>query len=84
MQEEERIASTREANRGIFFEARLQVAPLDESASAAKGIRRARDKVVLPPSVSRELLSQDAPRNGAMLFEISTPWGTRTHTGEQH
>lgn len=59
------------------------MAPLDESASAAKGIRRARDKIVLPPSVSRELLDQDAPKNGAMLFEVSTPWGTRTHAGEQ-
>jgi hypothetical protein len=81
--EEERVEEEREANRGVFFEAMLQAAPLDEAASAAKGIRRAKDKVVLPPSVSTTLLNQDAQRNGAMLFEISTPWGTRTHAGGQ-
>ena len=38
------------------------------------------DQVSLPPSAERELTRQDASRNGAMLFELSSGKG-RTHVG---
>jgi hypothetical protein len=38
-------------------------------------------QISLPASASRDLMAQDAPKNGTMLFEVSTPGGMRTHTG---
>ncbi|CAL5229441.1 g12764 [Coccomyxa viridis] len=69
-----------EANNGVWWSARLRVVPLDESAAAQKGIKRGADKVLLPPSVGEDLMRQDAPKNGAQLFEIASTSG-RTHAG---
>lgn len=35
----------------------------------------------LPASVGALLMDQDASRNGALLFELTTPGGSRTHAG---
>ena len=37
-------------------------------------------QVLLPPSVGAELMRQDAPKNGAQLFEIASSSG-QTHAG---
>lgn len=38
-------------------------------------------QVFLPPTVGSYLLAQDASRNGAPLFQLSTPHGSVTHAG---
>ena len=38
-------------------------------------------QLLLPASVGSSLMAQGAPRNGAMLFELSTPGGCITHAG---
>jgi len=38
-------------------------------------------QITLPASASRELMAQDAPKNGTMFFEVTTQGGGRTHTG---
>lgn len=80
--EEERLKHDKaiEANNGVWWSATLRVVPLDENAASQKGIRRGADKVLLPPSVGEELMRQDAPKNGAQLFEIASSSG-RTHAG---
>lgn len=65
----------------MYLSVQLQALPMDESAVQARGIRRARDKITLPPSIGADLMSQDAPKNGAMFFEIKTPGGSRMHSG---
>lgn len=81
MQARERMEELTEHNRGIYYSDLLQAVPMDEAATAAKGIRRAEDKVSLPRSVGASLMDQDAPRNGAMMFELTTPGGSVTHAG---
>ncbi|KAG2450221.1 hypothetical protein HYH02_000322 [Chlamydomonas schloesseri] len=63
----------REANRGVFLRLELAALPADEAAVAAKGVRRSKDKIILPPSAGALLMNQDASRNGAMLFEVALP-----------
>ena len=38
-------------------------------------------QVLLPASVGEELMRQDAPKNGAQLFEIASSSGATTHAG---
>lgn len=38
-------------------------------------------QVFLPPSVGSNLMGQDAHKNGAPLFQLSTPHGSVTHAG---
>lgn len=80
-QEEERRQADLEENRGVELRVRLSAAPAAPGDAAARGIRRAADKLVLPPSVGEALLAQGAPRNGAMLFEVAAPNGGVTHAG---
>lgn len=80
-QEEERQETMREQNRGVFFEANLIATPLPEMVALQKGIKRWRDKVLLPASVGAELMNQEASRNGGLMFQIKTPSGARTHAG---
>ena len=71
-----RIEALTEHNQGVFYQATLQAFPLDESIIAAKGIRRAEDKISLPPSAGSQLLSMDATRNGGPripYLHTSTP-----------
>eukprot|EP00198_Chlamydomonas_reinhardtii_P014078 XP_001703415.1 ubiquitin fusion degradation protein [Chlamydomonas reinhardtii] len=63
----------REANRGVYLRLELAALPTDEAAVAAKGVRRSKDKIILPPSAGSLLMSQDASKNGAMLFEVALP-----------
>ncbi|KAG2499965.1 hypothetical protein HYH03_002250 [Edaphochlamys debaryana] len=63
----------RERNRGVFLRLELQALPADEAAVQAKGVRRSRDKILLPPSAGASLMDQDASKNGAMLFEVALP-----------
>lgn len=82
-EEEERrlFAAELEANNGVLYRAELLAVPAPESIAADKGIRRAADKILLPPSAGSSLLSQDASKNGPMYFHLATPSGTATHAG---
>jgi hypothetical protein len=80
-QEEERLAQELEENRGVSLHLQLSAAPADMAAAAARGIKRAADKLLLPPSAGASLLNQNASRNGAMLFEVAASNGGRTHAG---
>ncbi|CAD7701033.1 unnamed protein product [Ostreobium quekettii] len=79
--EEARMESDREQNRGVFLEATLTATPVPDSAALAKGIKRWRDKVLLPPSFGAELMNQEASKNGGLLFEITAPSGGHTCAG---
>lgn len=70
-----------EDNRGVSLHLQLSAAPADMASAAARGIRRAADKLVLPPSAGASLLNQSASNNGAMLFEVAASNGGRTHAG---
>ncbi|KAG2442639.1 hypothetical protein HXX76_002723 [Chlamydomonas incerta] len=63
----------REANKGVYLRLELAALPADEAAVAAKGVRRSKDKIILPPSAGALLMGQDASKNGAMLFEVALP-----------
>lgn len=80
-QEEERLAQELEDNRGVSLHLQLSAAPADMASAAARGIKRAADKLLLPPSAGASLLNQSASRNGAMLFEVAASNGGRTHAG---
>ncbi len=80
-QEQERYAAELEHNRGVHLHLSLQAVPIEASVAASKGIKRWRDKLVLPASAQHRLLEQDASKNGAMLFEVTVPSGARTHAG---
>eukprot|EP00877_Chromochloris_zofingiensis_P011828 jgi/Chrzof1/689/Cz01g24350.t1 len=79
--DQERHQVELEHNRGVYLHTSLQAAPADEDAAIARGIKRVADKLVLPPSNGAQLMAQDAPKNGAMLFELAAPNGARTHAG---
>eukprot|EP01024_Parvocaulis_polyphysoides_P006464 TRINITY_DN11739_c0_g1_i1.p1 TRINITY_DN11739_c0_g1~~TRINITY_DN11739_c0_g1_i1.p1 ORF type:complete len:210 (+),score=21.78 TRINITY_DN11739_c0_g1_i1:81-710(+) len=68
-------------NRGIRCSAQLQVQPLDEQTVESRGIKRRLDKLVLPASMEMELMRQNAPKNGTMLFEVWSEGGNSTHAG---
>merc|ERR1719408_758011 len=57
-----------ERNKGVAFVATLR--PERSTAAEAKGIVRKADKIVLPPSASRELDAQQASKNGQLFFEV--------------
>uniref|UniRef100_A0A383WIE9 UBX domain-containing protein n=1 Tax=Tetradesmus obliquus TaxID=3088 RepID=A0A383WIE9_TETOB len=79
--EEERHFRDLEENRGVSLRVQLAAAPASADAASSRGIKRAADKLLLPPSVGASLMSQDAPKNGAMLFEVAASNGGRTHAG---
>jgi len=80
-QEELRKEHLREVNRGVFLEASLSPSPLSGDVAASSGIKRWKDKVVLPASMGQEVMSQEAFKNGANLFELAADNGNRTHVG---
>jgi ubiquitin fusion degradation protein 1 len=59
-----------EANNGVIWHGELIAIPAPESLAQDKGIVRAADKVVLPPSAGRHLMDQNAYSNGPMFFEL--------------
>jgi hypothetical protein len=63
-QERERREAETEANRGVYFRGHFRAAPTSAAAAAARGIRRAADKLVLPASVGALLMAQEAFKNG--------------------
>ena len=67
IQAQERIDTLTEANNGVFWSSMLQAVPLDEAGVAARGIRRAEDKVMLPASVGH-LLMEQVWRDGGLLW----------------
>ncbi|GLI69109.1 hypothetical protein VaNZ11_013656 [Volvox africanus] len=84
----------RERNKGVFLRVELQALPADEGVALTKGVKRSKDKLILPPSVGSALLAQDASKNGALLFQVATssaststasgaagPGPSRTHAG---
>lgn len=70
-----------EANNGVFYRANLTAVPAPESIATDKGIRRAADKILLPPSAGTSLMQQDAYKNGPMFFRLETAAGSFTHAG---
>ncbi|KAL4537224.1 hypothetical protein Ndes2526B_g04870 [Nannochloris sp. 'desiccata'] len=83
LEEEQRELREREieANNGVIWRGKLQAVPAPEDIAASKGIKRAADKVLLPPSAGSSLLNQDAFKNGAYFFELKHPNGRSTHAG---
>jgi ubiquitin fusion degradation protein 1 len=83
IEEEQRESREREieANNGVIWRGKLQAVPAPEDIAASKGIKRAADKVLLPPSAGSSLLNQDAFKNGAYFFELKHASGRRTHAG---
>lgn len=82
--EEEERAKYEEAlerNNGVFYHAKLMAVPAPDSIAADKGIKRAADKILLPPSAGARLMSQDVYKNGALFFELSNATGRKTHAG---
>ena len=61
-----------EANDGVFWESPspLCPVPMDIPALTARGFRRLKDKIQLPPSAMDALVGQNASRHGAMFFEL--------------
>jgi ubiquitin fusion degradation protein 1 len=80
--QQERVALL-EKNRGITWSQLLAAVPRDETDAAQRGIRRAADKVVLPPSAQGDLLYQGAHLSGGpQHFQLSAPDGSAcTHAG---
>ena len=70
-----------ESNGGVYWHGRLRAIPAPEDIATSKGIKRAADKILLPPSAGNSLLHQDAMKNGAYFFELKHPNGRRTHAG---
>eukprot|EP01025_Chloroclados_australasicus_P027761 TRINITY_DN27479_c0_g1_i1.p1 TRINITY_DN27479_c0_g1~~TRINITY_DN27479_c0_g1_i1.p1 ORF type:complete len:413 (-),score=61.58 TRINITY_DN27479_c0_g1_i1:245-1483(-) len=68
-------------NRGIRCEAQLRAQALDEQSVQQRGIKRRLDKLVLPPTMEAQLLQQNAPKNGTLLFEVRAENGRYTHAG---
>ena len=70
-----------EANDGVLFRGELLPVVAPESLAMERGIKRASDKILLPASVGRQLLDQDAHRKGGggYFFELeSLETGRRT------
>ena len=70
-----------EANGGVLFRGEFLPVVAPESLAILKGIKRASDKILLPASVGKQLLDQDAHRKGAggYYFELeSLETGRRT------
>eukprot|EP01023_Acetabularia_acetabulum_P025424 TRINITY_DN2433_c0_g1_i3.p1 TRINITY_DN2433_c0_g1~~TRINITY_DN2433_c0_g1_i3.p1 ORF type:complete len:356 (+),score=59.84 TRINITY_DN2433_c0_g1_i3:149-1069(+) len=67
-------------NRGIRCSAQLSVQAVDEEGVEARGIKRRLDKLILPTSMQMELMRQDAPKNGTLLFEVRSGENV-THAG---
>lgn len=59
----------------------LQAVPAPASIAEDKGIKRAADKMLLPPSVGNILMDQKAYTNGAYFFELKNEVGRMTHAG---
>lgn len=70
-----------EKNNGVWWQERLMAVPLQAGLVEQMGIKRSTDKIRLPKSSGDALMSQDAPKNGAMLFELSTSAGRTLHAG---
>ncbi|KAL3156060.1 hypothetical protein ABBQ32_013048 [Trebouxia sp. C0010 RCD-2024] len=70
-----------ETNNGVWWQERLMAVPLEANVAEQLGIKRSTDKIRLPKSAGDALMSQDAPKNGAMLFELATSAGRSVHAG---
>jgi ubiquitin fusion degradation protein 1 len=79
MQAEQRRQEAIEHNRGVYIAATFAAAPLPAAAAAAaRGIRRAADKIVLPAHLSDELMKQEAHAQGLSFWRISARDGRST------
>ncbi|KDD72591.1 hypothetical protein H632_c3151p0, partial [Helicosporidium sp. ATCC 50920] len=82
-EEQERLAreAALELTGGIAWSSLLRVAAVSLAPSEARGLRRAGDKVVLPPSAGSALRDHASFRRGPMHFEVVSASGARTHAG---
>lgn len=81
-EEADRLSRERdiEINRGVVWRGVLLAVPAASEIAVSKGIRRAADKVLLPPSAGDALLRQEAMKNGPYFFELrSVTTGRHTH-----
>lgn len=67
-----------EHNKGVSITATLTAAPLSTAVAAAKGVKRHEDKVILPASLSSELMKQRAFEHGQLFWRISARDGRST------
>jgi ubiquitin fusion degradation protein 1 len=70
-----------EVNDGVLYRGEFQPVPAPEALAKAKGIKRASDKILLPSSVGKILLDQEAHKKGGggYFFELeSLDTGRRT------
>ena len=67
-----------EHNRGVYIAATLAAAPLPEATAEQKGVRRHADKIVLPGSLSSELMKQGAHEQGLSFWRVAARDGRAT------
>ena len=67
-----------EHNKGVSITATLTAAPLSTAVAASKGVKRHEDKVILPASLSSELVKQRAFEHGQLFWRISARDGRST------
>lgn len=67
-----------ETNRGVYITATLQAVPLDAAVALRRGVKRSADKIVLPASMSSELMKQSAHEVGTPFWEVSARDGRAT------
>lgn len=67
-----------EHNKGVSITATLTATALSTAVAAAKGVKRHEDKVILPASLSSELMKQRAFEHGQLFWRISARDGRST------
>jgi hypothetical protein len=78
MQAELQRQADLEHNKGISITATLTAAPLSVAVAESKGVKRHADKVILPASISNELMKQRAFEQGQSFWRISARDGRST------
>lgn len=80
MQAELQREADLETNRGVYIVATLQAVPLEPGVAAQRGVKRSADKIILPASLSHELMKQSAHEQGTPFWEVSARDGRATCT----
>ena len=78
-EEREKLERLQQENNGVVCCVKLQAVPAPANVASNKGIKRAADKLLLPPSVGSTLMDQKAYKNGAYFFQLTNELGRSTH-----